>query len=82
MSGIDKNLLCSLTALAISAVLNIAIADENEHEKLEAEEPSFALWGDIPYAKNGDAPKIQALIDDINASNVSFRIDIKHCTLT
>ncbi len=80
MSVINKNLLRSLTALAIAAVLNTAVADDNEHEKLEAEEFSFALWGDMPYAKNGDSPKIQALIDDINASKVAFSIfdgDIK-----
>ena len=27
----------------------------------------FGLWGDMPYAKNGDVPKIPALIDHINA---------------
>ena len=70
----------SLVALAIAGCVNIATARENEHENHEAEEFSFALWGDMPYAKNGDAPKIQALIDDINASNVAFSVfdgDIK-----
>jgi hypothetical protein len=41
---------------------------------------SFAVWGDMPYEKNGDSPKIQPLIDDINASRVAFTIfdgDIK-----
>ena len=27
----------------------------------------FGLWGDMPYAKNGDGPKIPALLDHINA---------------
>ncbi len=41
---------------------------------------SFALWGDMPYAKAGDAPHIPALIDDMNASDIAFSIydgDIK-----
>ena len=79
MSKINETVVRSLVALAIATSFTVS-ADENKHEKHEAEEFSFALWGDMPYAKNGDAPKIQALIDDINASNVKFTIfdgDIK-----
>lgn len=79
MSIINKTAVRSLVALAIAASFTVC-AHENEHEKHEAEEFSFALWGDMPYVKNGDAPKIQALIDDINASNVAFTVfdgDIK-----
>lgn len=77
---INKTAALSLVALAIATGFNTVTASENESEKYEAEEFSFALWGDMPYAKNGDSPKIQALIDDINASNVTFTIfdgDIK-----
>ena len=80
MSIIKKTAMCSLVALAVAGCVNTATARENEHEKYEAKEFSFALWGDMPYAKNGDAPKIQALIDDINASSVAFTVfdgDIK-----
>ena len=41
---------------------------------------SFGLWGDMPYAKADDAPKIPALLADINASDIAFSIydgDIK-----
>lgn len=41
---------------------------------------SFGLWGDMPYAKNGDTPKIPALIADMNASDIAFSLfdgDIK-----
>jgi hypothetical protein len=44
------------------------------------EQFAFALWGDMPYAKAGDGPKIQALIEDVNASDIAFSIydgDIK-----
>jgi hypothetical protein len=68
--------------LAITVSFNSAFASENESQKheVEPEEFSFALWGDMPYAKANDAPKIQALIDDINASKVDFTVfdgDIK-----
>lgn len=33
---------------------------------------SLGLWGDMPYAKNGDTPKIPALIADMNASDIAF----------
>jgi hypothetical protein len=74
-----KTAVSSLVALTIAVGFNSVTAHENEHEKQE-EEFSFALWGDMPYAKNGDNPKIQALIDDINASDVAFTVfdgDIK-----
>ena len=82
---INKTLARSLVALAITVGFNSVFASENESAKheAEAEEFSFALWGDMPYAKNGDAPKIQALIDDINASKVAFTVfdgDIKDCS--
>jgi len=79
---INKTVFRSLVALAIAVVFNTVSAkeDERDHEKYEAKEFSFALWGDMPYAKSGDAPKIQRLIDDINASKVAFTVfdgDIK-----
>ena len=41
---------------------------------------SFALWGDMPYAKADDQPKIPSLIEDMNAADIAFSIydgDIK-----
>ena len=41
---------------------------------------SFGLWGDMPYAKADDQPRIPALIADINASDIAFSLydgDIK-----
>ena len=41
---------------------------------------AFGLWGDMPYLKEGDAPKMPALIASINASDIAFSIfdgDIK-----
>jgi hypothetical protein len=79
----NKTVTRSLVALAIAVGFNTVSAKEveHDHEKYEAKDFSFALWGDMPYVKNGDTPaKIQALIDDINASKVAFTIfdgDIK-----
>ncbi len=41
---------------------------------------SFGLWGDMPYAKANDAPKLPALVADMNASDIEFSMydgDIK-----
>lgn len=41
---------------------------------------SFGLWGDMPYQKAGDDPKIPALLKSINKSDIAFSIydgDIK-----
>ena len=47
---------------------------------VQAQSFSFGLWGDMPYQKAGDAPKIPALIKSINRSDIAFSIydgDIK-----
>lgn len=80
MPIINKIAVVGLVTLAIAAGLNTDITHKNNHEKYEAEAFNFAQWGDMPYAKNGDGPKIQALIDDINSSQVEFSVfdgDIK-----
>ena len=46
----------------------------------QAQSFSFGLWGDMPYQKAGDQPKIPALIKSINRSDILFSIyvgDIK-----
>ena len=46
----------------------------------QAQTFSFGLWGDMPYAKAGDEPKIPALIKSINQSDIAFSLydgDIK-----
>ena len=47
---------------------------------VQAQGFSFGLWGDMPYQKAGDEPKIPALIKSINRSDIAFSIydgDIK-----
>ncbi len=46
----------------------------------QAQTFSFGLWGDMPYQKAGDQPKIPALIKSINQSDIAFSLydgDIK-----
>jgi hypothetical protein len=46
----------------------------------QAQTFSFGLWGDMPYHKAGDEPKIPALLKSINQSDIAFSIydgDIK-----
>ncbi|MEP6771756.1 MAG: hypothetical protein ABI893_08165 [Polaromonas sp.] len=46
----------------------------------QAQNFSFGLWGDMPYQKAGDDPKIPALLKSINRSDIAFSIydgDIK-----
>src|SRR5262245_3410751 len=41
---------------------------------------SFALWGDLPYVRNGDAPRMTALVQDMNRAPIAFSVfdgDIK-----
>ncbi|NBT95056.1 MAG: hypothetical protein EBT47_08670, partial [Chloroflexi bacterium] len=35
---------------------------------------SFGLWGDMPYAKGGDYPKMTRLVNDINSENIAFSV--------
>lgn len=41
---------------------------------------TFGLWGDMPYKKAGDDPKLPAVLNSINASDIAFSLydgDIK-----
>jgi hypothetical protein len=62
------------TRFLAGALLALAMA------AAQAQTFSFGLWGDMPYAKAGDEPKIPALIKSINQSDIAFSIydgDIK-----
>lgn len=60
----------SISALALVVVLGTA----------QAQSFSFGLWGDMPYAKAGDEPKMPAILHSINRAPLDFSIfvgDIK-----
>jgi hypothetical protein len=57
--------------IAVLAALSAAIAAGGP-----AGEPvrpfTFGLWGDLPYARANDSPKIPALIADMNDADLAF----------
>jgi hypothetical protein len=62
----------ALAMLAALLPLTAAMAQDETY--------SFALWGDMPYARTDDAPAIPALIAGMNASDIQFSLydgDIK-----
>jgi len=65
----------SLTLLTSLALAGCASAPANPSGRF-----SFGLWGDMPYAKAGDGPKLPAVLRSINQSDIAFSIydgDIK-----
>jgi hypothetical protein len=73
-----KNTLRLLSIGVCASVLlaaNIAAADAERGEHDHGRDDGrfeFALWGDMPYAKNGDDAKIPALIDSMNSARLAF----------
>lgn len=64
-----------MSRLVCATILSLALVSSAQAETFR-----FGLWGDMPYAKAGDAPKIPALIDSINATQIDFSLydgDIK-----
>ena len=63
-------------AYSIFAANTASAENSTDYYNLERDEGrySFALWGDLPYAKNGDDPKIAKLIDSMNAENLEFTV--------
>lgn len=62
--------------LGAMTIANTVIADSDDFHRNHDNDSAFqfGLWGDMPYAKNGDAPKVAALIEDINATRLAFTI--------
>ncbi len=70
-----KSLVC--TALSVLALGLMGCASGPQ---LSGQGFSFGLWGDMPYKKAGDDPKLPAVLQSINQSDIAFSIydgDIK-----
>jgi hypothetical protein len=66
-------------ALSVTAAMLVA-AGVSTPARAQSQPFAFGLWGDMPYAKANDGPKIPALIADMNASDIAFSLydgDIK-----
>jgi len=65
---------CAAAVLTSSAAFARGNDEYRGHEEGHDGRFSFGLWGDMPYAKNGDQPKIPALVADINSHHLAFTI--------
>ena len=68
------------TALALAAALTLSACGHLQPAGGPSGGFSFGLWGDMPYAKAGDGPKMPALLASLNASDIAFSVydgDIK-----
>lgn len=73
------------TCLRVVVVLTVGCmtaACSTPYTRQDAATGSFAfgLWGDMPYKKAGDAAKLPAVLDSLNASDIAFSLydgDIK-----
>ena len=67
-----RNLAIALVAIPLCACTTMAPVPGATY--------SFGLWGDMPYKKAGDDPKLPAVLQSINQSDIAFSIydgDIK-----
>lgn len=71
----------SATLLALPLILCLgACASTSATSAASPDSFSFGLWGDMPYKKAGDDPKLPAVLQSINRADIAFSIydgDIK-----
>jgi hypothetical protein len=60
--------------LAVASCLTAGCATSGANAGGSVQPYSVALWGDMPYAKAGDGPKMPALLASINAADVAFSV--------
>lgn len=76
----SSQILSKLTISAVIAFSLTACAGPGGQTATKTGAFSFGLWGDMPYKKAGDDPKLPAVLASINASDIAFSIydgDIK-----
>ena len=77
---LTRTLLTLALGTAMLASVSVTATLAQDADVKPATGYSFALWGDMPYAKADDQPKIPSLIKDMNAADIAFSIydgDIK-----
>ena len=80
---LSKSLVCAAVSVFALGLTGCASGPQSS----SGQGYSFGLWGDMPYKRNGDDPKLPAVLQSINQSDIAFSIydgDIKdgssHCT--
>ena len=64
----------------VAALLTLSLASCASVNPGASQSWSFGLWGDMPYKKAGDDPKLPAVLNSINQSDIEFSLydgDIK-----
>ena len=71
-----KLLSIAVFAFSFIGATNASADGFSEQHKSDPDEDrfEFALWGDLPYAKNNDDPKIANLINSMNSAHLEFSI--------
>jgi hypothetical protein len=70
---------CTVSALLALSLISCASSGP-QMSASRAQSYSFGVWGDMPYKKAGDDPKLPAVLKSINQSDIAFSIydgDIK-----
>ena len=66
--------------LTVVSLLSLGLMAGNSFAQTHTKPFSFGLWGDMPYKKAGDDPKLPAVLKSINDSDIAFSMydgDIK-----
>lgn len=67
-------------SIVVATLTSVAFLMADAASAADAKQLTFGLWGDVPYAKSKDQPKIPPLVADMNASDIAFSLydgDIK-----
>jgi hypothetical protein len=64
----------AVLGLAFVVALLLASGLAGAQDPRDAKTFEFGLWGDMPYARSGDGPKIPALIRHINQADLAFTV--------
>ncbi|MEY4584962.1 MAG: hypothetical protein RJB10_1459, partial [Pseudomonadota bacterium] len=74
----------TVSLLAFSQIsctsIGVAASSSTAHNTAANQTYSFGLWGDMPYVRNGDVPRMAALLQNMNQSDIAFSMydgDIK-----
>ncbi len=73
-TAVARRLRRGTAALALSVCATAALLPVGGAVAQTVTPFSVALWGDLPYAKNNDGPKMKRLIDHMNAADIAFSI--------
>jgi hypothetical protein len=75
-----KSAFSILVALGLISCAATTPTTESSSTHAKLQKFSFGLWGDMPYKKAGDDPKLSAVLQSINQADIAFSIfdgDIK-----